>query len=96
MTLCSLMFSRTCFTSGCASISRTTRDQVPALASVRVNVCNAFALSLADPWRNSCAPGIQNGPPMFAFSPLARLRVLQAAGENPDIRCHHRHNAKYN
>ena len=33
---------------------------------------------------------------MFAFSPLAQLRVLQAAGENPDIRCHHRHNAKYN
>ena len=33
---------------------------------------------------------------MFAFSPLAQLRVLQAAGENPDIRCYHRHNAKYN
>jgi hypothetical protein len=33
---------------------------------------------------------------MFAFSPLAQLRVLQAAGENPDIRCHHRHNTKYN
>ena len=33
---------------------------------------------------------------MFAFSPLAQLRVLQAAGENPDIRRHHRYNAKYN
>ena len=33
---------------------------------------------------------------MFAFSPLAQLRVLQVAGEDPDIRCHHRNNAKYN
>ena len=33
---------------------------------------------------------------MFVFSRFARLRVLQAAGENPDIHCHHRHNAKYN
>jgi hypothetical protein len=33
---------------------------------------------------------------MFVFSPLAQLRVLQAAGENPGIRGHHRHNAKYN
>jgi hypothetical protein len=33
---------------------------------------------------------------MFELSPLARLRVMQAAGENPDICCHHRHNAKYN
>ena len=33
---------------------------------------------------------------MFAFSPLAQLRVLQAPSENPDIRCHRRHNAKYN
>jgi hypothetical protein len=33
---------------------------------------------------------------MFAFSPLAQLRVLQRTGENPDIGCHHRHNAKYN
>ena len=27
---------------------------------------------------------------------LSRLCVLQAAGENPDIHCHHRCNAKYN
>jgi len=27
---------------------------------------------------------------------LSWLRVLQAAGENPEIRCHHRYNAKYN
>jgi hypothetical protein len=33
---------------------------------------------------------------MFAFSPLPQLRVLQAAGENPHIRCHHRHDTKYN
>jgi hypothetical protein len=33
---------------------------------------------------------------MFAFSPLAQLRVLQAAGENPDIHCHHRCDAQYN
>jgi hypothetical protein len=33
---------------------------------------------------------------MFVFSPLAQLRVLQAAGENPDIHCHHRCDAQYN
>jgi hypothetical protein len=33
---------------------------------------------------------------MFEFSPLARLPVLQVAGENPDIHCHHRRDTKYN
>jgi hypothetical protein len=27
--------------------------------------------------------------------PIAQLRVLQTAGENPDLHCHHRHNVRY-
>jgi hypothetical protein len=33
---------------------------------------------------------------MFAFSRLAQLRVLQATCDDPDKRCHHRHDAEYN
>jgi hypothetical protein len=41
------------------------------------------------------SPGTETAT-MFELSPLARLCVMQAAGQNPDIRGHHRNNAKYN
>ena len=59
-----------------------------------LRVWNDFVLHLLIMAKLSAAPCIENEHNVRVLASSA-LRVLQAAGENPDIRYHHRHNAKY-